>query len=167
MSGGKRLWTAALLTGLTGCMNGPSADGVERDVSPSQEPPPNCNIDDFYRALAADTTAMSGSTQLLEGLSTEGGSATEYYDSAGTRRVLAAEFLGETGRVRQAYFFVNESDYAVERTVWQYDRPITETGIPTAVARQVWTIYVCQGQALTADYIMEARNADRLLQSMR
>ena len=79
----------------------------------------------------------------LLGFSAEGGTLRAYFDGPQLQK-LTAEFLGESGRATEEFYFANGEPVFVYRVDERYDRPLTGR----VVLRVATRYYLSRGQIL-------------------
>ena len=84
-------------------------------------------------AIEARIPQMRRDTATVLGLSTEGAALEASYDGTVLLR-LRAEFLGETGRAVETFYF-DSALFLVTRRVVQYDAPLSGRGIDSTTQR--------------------------------
>jgi hypothetical protein len=127
---------------------GENADGSAAAKMPDQS---TCEWELFGSLLAVDTTSLLRGESDIQGLTTEGGSAVLYRDSAAASpRAVVLTLYGETGQATYRFFLESPTTFVADVEQLSYENPITGAN-PSPSLQSVYrdVYYVCEGLLMT------------------
>lgn len=127
--------------------------------------PDTCSAESLGRVFATDTSHLQRVRR--EGPSagsTEGMALTVYYLDR-SPKVIAVEYLGETGAVSTTYFLRTAQDFVADREQLEYSQPVS-MGEPVIISRLREITYFCGGKPLVTRYARVASEMKNRLDSL-